>query len=109
MVTINLFLSLEPLHGEIDLSRVDLGDLTVDYTTKSFSNLGGTHFTNSPKWIIVGAETGNRQGKIPKREWIQKIVDDCRFAKIPVFLKNNLAGIWGEPLIQEFPWDKRKL
>ena len=56
-------------------------------------------------WVIVGLETGNRKGKvIPKREWIENIVDRCRKNNVPVFLKNNLAEIWGEPLIQEFPW-----
>ena len=56
-------------------------------------------------WVIIGAETGNRKGKvIPKREWIENIVNACRDSKVPVFLKNNLASVWGEPLIQEFPW-----
>lgn len=55
-------------------------------------------------WIIVGAETGNRKDKvIPKREWIEAVVSDCRKYDIPIFMKSSLAGIWGEPLIQEFP------
>jgi protein gp37 len=58
-----------------------------------------------PRWVIIGAETGTRNPKtIPKREWIDDIVSACRQANIPVFLKNNLADIWGEPLIQELPW-----
>ena len=57
------------------------------------------------QWVIIGAETGNRKGKIiPKREWIENIVNACRDSKVPVFLKNNLASVWEEPLIQEFPW-----
>jgi protein gp37 len=40
----------------------------------------------------------------PKREWIADIVTACRAANVPVFLKNSLAEIWQEPLIQEFPW-----
>jgi protein gp37 len=56
--------------------------------------------------VIVGAETGNRKGKvIPKREWVEAIVNECRKNKIPVFLKNSLAPVWGEPLIQEYPWE----
>ncbi len=55
-------------------------------------------------WIIIGAETGTRKEKvIPKREWIQNIVDFCREHKIPVFLKGSLKDIWGEKLIQEWP------
>jgi len=53
--------------------------------------------------VIIGAETGNRKGKvIPKKEWIESIVNRCHGQGIPVFLKNNLAEIWGEPLIQEY-------
>lgn len=56
-------------------------------------------------WVIVGAETGNRKEKvIPEREWIQNIVNQCRAAGVPVFLKSSLKDIWGEPLIQEYPW-----
>lgn len=55
-------------------------------------------------WIIVGAETGKRKNKVvPEREWIEQIVKSCRRFDIPLFMKSNLADIWGEPLIQEFP------
>ena len=60
-------------------------------------------------WVIVGAETGRRKDKvIPKREWIEQIVEDCRKYGIPVFMKSSLADIWGEPLIQEFPKELKK-
>ncbi len=56
------------------------------------------------QWVIIGAETGNRKGKIiPKREWVENIVDYCRRGRIPIFLKNNLKPVWGSRLIQEFP------
>lgn len=62
-----------------------------------------------PDWIIVGAETGRRKDKvIPKREWIEDILEDCRQRNIPLFMKSSLAEIWGEPLIQEFPAELRK-
>lgn len=55
-------------------------------------------------WVIIGAETGHRKNKVvPKREWIEQIVDDCRNYNIPVFMKSSLADIWSEPLIREFP------
>lgn len=61
------------------------------------------------EWIIVGAETGRRKDKVvPKREWIEKLLDLCRKANIPIFMKSSLAEIWGEPLIQEFPKELRK-
>ncbi len=57
-----------------------------------------------PDWIIVGSETGRKKEKvIPKREWIENILEDCRFRNVPVFMKSSLADIWGEPFIQEFP------
>lgn len=56
------------------------------------------------EWVIIGAETGRRKGKvIPKREWIERIVSDCYVNNIPLFMKSSLSEIWGEPLIQEFP------
>lgn len=55
-------------------------------------------------WVIIGAETGNRKGKVvPHREWIENIVTECEYSGIPVFMKESLAPIWGEPLIREFP------
>lgn len=67
------FLSLEPLHGEI---------------TFPF------YFSDYPKhfhWIIVGGESGNDNGPYKYRPcnlyWILRIVADCEFYKIPVFVK----------------------
>lgn len=61
------------------------------------------------KWVIIGAETGRRKDKvIPKREWIEDIVNECRKADIPVFMKSSLVDIWGEPLIQEFPEELKR-
>ena len=55
-------------------------------------------------WVIIGAETGNRKGKvIPEREWIEEIVKKCWVMPIPIFMKSSLAEIWGDSLIQEFP------
>jgi len=57
------------------------------------------------KWVIIGAETGNRKDKIiPKLDWIIDIILFCRERNIPVFMKSSLKEIWAEPLIQEFPW-----
>lgn len=59
-----------------------------------------------PKWIIIGAETGNRKGKIiPKKEWVDEIARYAQGNGIPVFMKESLRGIMGEDFIQEFPWE----
>lgn len=50
-------------------------------------------------WVIIGAQTG--PGAVPpKPEWVQSIIDQCRAARVPVFLKDNLN--WPEK-IQEYP------
>lgn len=57
-------------------------------------------------WIIIGAETGNRKGKvIPKKEWIQEIVDICLQEGTPVFMKESLRDLMGDDFRQEFPWE----
>ena len=54
-------------------------------------------------WVILGAETGNRKGKIiPKKEWIEDIVNHCRNKNIPVYLKNSIKDIYPVE-IKEFP------
>jgi len=85
-----VFLSIEPLHGRVSM----LGRLAV-----TVRNLD---------WVIVGAETGGRKGRIvPEREWVDDIVVTCKTCGVPIFMKNSLAGVWGEPLIQEFPWEAK--
>lgn len=54
-------------------------------------------------WVIVGKLTGHGKKYDPYRPWIQSIVNDARDTDTPIFLKDNLKEIWGEPLIQEFP------
>jgi len=54
-------------------------------------------------WVIIGRLTGYGHKFDPKLEWLQEIVEVCREAKIPIFLKDNLAEIWQGELIQERP------
>jgi len=105
----NYFFSIEPLMSEI-----------INPNFEAHRIIGAPLY---PKWVIIGRETGNRKDKIiPKKEWIKNIVNYCREKNIPVFMKNNLAEekwrkdkktgemiliepkVWGEPLIQEYPW-----
>lgn len=82
----NTFLSIEPLLsdvGELHLAGVD--------------------------WVIIGAETGNRKGKVtPGRAWIENIVAACRAEHVPVFMKDSLAPVWDRELVREFPKRLRK-
>lgn len=63
-------------------------------------NLIDNHWIN---WVIVGAETGNRKGKVvPKKKWILKIREYCKINDIPLYEKKSLEPIMGK-LIQEWP------
>lgn len=61
---------------------------------------------NPPDWVIVGAETGNRKGKVvPQKEWIDEITTECRRWRVPIFMKESLHEIMGDDFRQEFPWE----
>lgn len=49
-------------------------------------------------WIIIGAQT--KPYKLPKKEWVEHIVNTANLLGIPIFLKNNLR--WPEK-IEEMP------
>ena len=86
----NTFVSIEPLLEDIKPKKCNIMFKQVD-------------------WFIIGAETGRRKDKVvPKRKWIEDIVNECRKNGKPIFMKSSLASIWGEPLIQEFPKGLRR-
>lgn len=102
------FLSIEPILDKLDLDCIWVSEkrqeVMLSIPKKTAYYFGGGQSYHMPEWVIVGAETGRRTGKVaPKREWIENIVNGCRKAEIPIFMKSSLADIWGEPLIQEFP------
>jgi len=53
-------------------------------------------------WVIIGQLTGAKK-RPPEKDWVERLVGYVKEQGVPVFLKNNLAEIWGKPLIQEFP------
>ena len=82
---------------------------SIEPILEPFGKMDNEDGEQLPDWIIVGAETGRKKDKvIPKRKWIEDIVNECRENGIPLFMKSSLADIWGEPLIQEFPKELRK-
>ena len=87
---IKRFLSIEPLQGPVDLNEYELllKDWRKIYTIGKYLD-----------WVIIGAQTGPG-AKPPKPEWVQSIIDQCRAAGVPVFLKDNLN--WPDR-IQEYP------
>lgn len=57
-------------------------------------------------WVIIGAETGIRKGKvIPEKKWIDNILMECEYSGRPIFMKDSLREIMGEDFVQEFPWE----
>lgn len=74
------FLSLEPLHSEIDLKKA-----LFHFRGQDFNSMAGID------WVIVGGESGNENGKYRYRpcemKWIENIVSYCKFNQIPVFVK----------------------
>lgn len=70
---LNWFFSIEPMLGPVDISAAAQRGL---------------------KWVILGAETGNRKGKAsPPLLWIRDVVAVADRTGIPVFMKNSLRGI----------------
>ncbi len=60
-------------------------------------------------WVIVGAETGNRKNRVvPERTWVEDLLGACREEGVPLFMKGNLGGVWGESLVQEMPGELRR-
>jgi protein gp37 len=69
--------------------------------------LNPNHFVD---WVIIGAETGKRKNKVvPKKEWIDSIVEQCREVNVPIFMKDSLIPIMGEEnMLREFPEGLRR-
>lgn len=62
-----------------------------------------------PEWVIFGAETGNRKGKvIPEKEWVDNAVQMCRNMGAAVFMKESLRAIMGPDFVQEYPWERQE-
>lgn len=78
----HIFISIEPIHEKIH-----------------YYNFNGID------WIIVGAETGNRKGKIvPRNTWVDNLENASLFYDIPLFYKESMKPIVGENnMLREFP------
>lgn len=67
----------------------------------------GAHIgSTGAQWHIIGAETGNRKGKVAtQREWVEHIVEYSDKNGIPVFMKESLRDLMGNDFRQELPWE----
>lgn len=89
------FLSIEPLLGPIDLSRIDLDGHSEIYPltgTTDCEDEGGNPAPDVPAldWVIVGGESG--AGARPMSpDWARRLRDQCNAARVPFLFKQ-----WGE-------------
>lgn len=92
---INTWLSAEPLLGPIDLG---LRCIIPEFMPFD--------------WVVVGAESGPNRRPC-KLEWVESIVEQCRSAGIPVFVKqldiggklvNDIAKFPEHLQIRQVPW-----
>ncbi len=61
------------------------------------------------EWVIVGAESGDRKGKVtPRKEWIDEIAERCRENRIPIFMKTSIRELMGADFRQEYPWGEQR-
>lgn len=71
------FLSIEPLMGEISFPL------------------------NKFEWVILGAMTGTNP-VVPDQKWMTDIVDQCKTANVPLFIKDNMSEYYGKK-VRQFP------
>lgn len=76
------FLSAEPLLGEMDLNDAEL----LHKNWRDVVTIG-----RYLDWVVIGGESGNDNGKYKYRpcsiEWMEKLVNQCKSANVPVFVK----------------------
>lgn len=100
------FLSAEPLLGPVDLLRVDAAGFggpaghKVDCIRKGFWSADWGFVNHSDlhdqfgdlHWVIVGGESGHN-ARPCDIEFIRRIVNQCRDASVPVFVKQMGAKL----------------
>lgn len=79
---------------------------SIEPILEPFDWVPGLNHIELPDWIITGAETGNRKGKVkPERDWLDGVINGCAEHHIPLFMKESLRELTGSDFKQDFPWD----
>ena len=94
------FVSAEPLLGEIDFKRIGEGARRINVISDAhkIDLRGHQAFDAGPlDWVIVGGESG-AEARICELAWIRRVVDDCRAASVPVYVKQ----LGKRPLIERY-------
>ena len=78
--------------------------LSIEPIASNFASKRDFHTANMIDWIIIGAETGNRKGKItPAKDWITNFSELCKKENIPLFMKDSLSVLMGQCFSQKMP------
>lgn len=86
------FLSCEPLLGEIDFKRQCPVSCDGECgQTSPYKLLGNTELDSTVDWVIVGGESG-QNARPCNIDWIRSIVQQCKEADVPVFVKQLGSG-----------------
>lgn len=99
------FLSIEPMLGEVDVSPY-LYCHGCGYSAKDKGIQLDHHLCKNPSalidWIILGSESGSNRRPM-NLEWAESVVDQCKAAGVPVFVKQlEINGkVTGD--IEQFP------
>lgn len=81
---------------------------SIEPLLRNLSRAEAMEIAATNEWIIVGAETGVRKGKIiPKREWVENIVGAAQITGMKVSMKESLRGLMGSEFRQELPWEAK--
>ena len=126
-----LFLSLEPMHGEMNLRwkyappREEMRLVEIDGEMKPTTSQH--ELLMNFDWVIIGGESGNDTGKYRYRpcklHWLTQVVTHCKEAGVPVFVKqmgtylakerkmsdrhgSNIAEFPDQLQLREFPKQK---
>jgi protein gp37 len=108
------FVSIEPCLEQIDLHHIFLKSIeNTDIMFDALSKKGGISYKVNCglDWVIIGSESGPKRRPC-KIEWIRDIVNQCRVANVPVFVKQVPINLrcsrnpaeWPKDLrVQEYP------
>jgi len=84
--------------GRIDILRTVSAPVRFVSFEPLLGRMKGLHL-RGVDWAIIGAQTGPRAVEVDP-QWVEEIIQDCRAASVPVFVKDNVN--WPEQ-IREWP------
>lgn len=99
------FLSVEPMLGNINLMPFLLsGGWTPSYDDPDNAGLApmAEPTNENINWVIIGCESGTKRRET-KIEWVESLVDQCKLATVPVFVKQLEINGKVEKDITKFP------